>query len=392
MKLYEIGTGYVPIPAQMGAATEIVVENLTRALRKQNIPAEIIDIRAKTRGPIDLPVREVPVPGCFSGTDVKLGLLHKLKRVVYSVCLAAVLREVLKNTQEKIILHFHNQYNLFFFLKLVPAKLRKKALIAYTNHTGIWRLPWEQAENTIKRRYFQEAVCMKQADIVFVLNRETAENVKVHLGVPEERIVLMKNGVDTDTYCPLAMDTREKFGLSGRKVILQVGSVCENKGQLRAVQNLLPLLKADNDLTYAYASGIVEDDYQAQIQKFATENGLTDQIRYLGMVRPGAELNELYNAASLTVLLSQYESFGLVAVESMASGVPVVISGSPADFEKGCLRCDGAHFAEAVQYLLGEASAQLRQDARDYAASNYSWDAVAAAHMEVFRNRMNEYG
>ena len=42
MKIYEIGTGYTPIPAQMGAATEIVVEELTRSLRNNGEDAEII--------------------------------------------------------------------------------------------------------------------------------------------------------------------------------------------------------------------------------------------------------------------------------------------------------------------------------------------------------------
>ena len=110
MKIYEIGTGYTPIPAQMGAATEIVVEGLTRAFLKQNVPVEIVDIRAKNRSETDLPIRETWVPACFSGTDVKLGLMHKLKRVVYSVSLACTLRRILKESDEKIVLHFHNQY------------------------------------------------------------------------------------------------------------------------------------------------------------------------------------------------------------------------------------------------------------------------------------------
>ena len=100
MKLYEIGTGYTPIPAQMGAATEIVVEGLTRAFQKLNVPVEIIDIKATDRADTELPIQEVWVPGCFAGTDVKLGLMHKLKRVVYSLCLTAKLRGVLKNTEE----------------------------------------------------------------------------------------------------------------------------------------------------------------------------------------------------------------------------------------------------------------------------------------------------
>ena len=49
MKIYEIGRGYTPIPAQMGAATEIVVEELTRSFIKNNIDETIIDIKAQKR-------------------------------------------------------------------------------------------------------------------------------------------------------------------------------------------------------------------------------------------------------------------------------------------------------------------------------------------------------
>ena len=389
MKIYEIGTGYTPIPAQMGAATEIVVEGLTRAFVKQNVPVEIIDIKAKDRSETDLPIRETWVPSCFSGTDVKLGLMHKLKRVVYSVSLACTLRKILKESDKKIVLHFHNQYNLFFFLKLTPAKLRARAVIAYTNHSGIWRQDWKQIENTIKKRYFQEAACMKSADLVFLFNEETKQNVIEQLGVAEDRIVMIKNGVDTDTYRPLERDTKEKFGLSGKKVILQVGSVNENKGQLRSVQHLLPMLQADKDLVYAYAGGIVDENYHNQVQIFAKENSLTDQIRYLGMMTPGKELNELYNTAAATIFPSVFEAFGLVAIESMAAGVPVLVDQeSPIDFGEGSVHYDVASFADTISHLLNESIAPLCKAARTNVLNHYSWDAVAVNYAEAFQNRM----
>lgn len=389
MKIYEIGTGYTPIPAQMGAATEIVVEGLTRAFTKQNVPVEIIDIQAKDRAETDLPIREVWVPGCFAGTDVKLGLMHKLKRVVYSVSLAFSLRKLLKDAQEQVVLHFHNQYNLFFFLKLTPEKLRKKALLAYANHSGVWRQDWGEIEETIKKRYFQEAVCMKSADLVFLFNEKTKQNVTEHLGVAEERIIMIGNGVDTATYCPLEQDTKEKFGLSGKKVILQVGSVNENKGQLRSVQHLLPMLQADKDLVYAYAGGIVDEDYDGQVQTFAREHGLTEQIRYMGMMTPGKQLNELYNTAAATIFPSVFEAFGLVAIESMAAGVPVLVDQEgPVDFGEGCVRYDAAHFSDAVSCLFTEEAIPLRKAARSNVLNHYSWDAVAANYAEAFQNRM----
>ena len=115
MKIIEIGTGYTPIPAQMGAATEIVVEELTRAFLKIGQDVEIVDISAQKRAEHDLPIQEVKVPRCFTKTDVSLGIMHKLKRVVYSLALAKHLKKILKSAQEKVVLHFHNQYNAFFF-------------------------------------------------------------------------------------------------------------------------------------------------------------------------------------------------------------------------------------------------------------------------------------
>lgn len=392
MKIYEIGTGYTPIPAQISAATEIVVEELTKAFIKQNIPVEIIDIATDSRAATELPVMEVPVPRVFAGTDVHLGIMHKLKRVVYSVALAGVLKKLLKKAEEKIVLHFHNQYNMFFFLKLVPAKLRKRCLVAYTNHSGVWRLPWSEIEETIRNRYFQEAECMKRADLVFVLNVETKHNAMEHLGVAEDRIVVINNGVNTDVYCPLTAQEREaakaKFGLQNHRVILQVGSVYENKGQLRSAEYLLPMLKENRDLVFAYVGGIVDDAYQQQVKTFAQENGLAEQIRYLGMVSPGKELNELYNTAEATILSSRYEGFSLVSVESCAAGVPVLIDKEgPIRLGAGSVCYTEGTFIQSVKLVLDESGEQLRADARMSALNQYSWNKIAADYAAEFAQK-----
>ena len=392
MKIFEIGTGYTPIPAQISAATEIVVEELTKAFIKQNIPVEIIDIATDSRAATELPVMEVPVPRVFAGTDVHLGIMHKLKRVVYSVALAGVLKKLLKKAEEKIVLHFHNQYNMFFFLKLVPAKLRKRCLVAYTNHSGVWRLPWSEIEETIRNRYFQEAECMKRADLVFVLNVETKHNAMEHLGVAEDRIVVINNGVNTDVYCPLTAQEREaakaKFGLQNHRVILQVGSVYENKGQLRSAEYLLPMLKENRDLVFAYVGGIVDDAYQQQVKTFAQENGLAEQIRYLGMVSPGKELNELYNTAEATILSSRYEGFSLVSVESCAAGVPVLIDKEgPIRLGAGSVCYTEGTFIQSVKLVLDESGEQLRADARMSALNQYSWNKIAADYAAEFAQK-----
>lgn len=389
MKIYEIGTGYTPIPAQMGAATEIVVEELTKAFLKQGVPVEIIDIAATDRAQTALPIREVKVPNCFSGTDVQLGIMHKLKRVVYSIALAGELKKILKKTDERVVLHFHNQYNLFFFLKLTSQKLRKHCLIAYTNHSGIWRLPWDEIEGIIRKRYFQEAECMRKADIVFLLNQQTKENVITHLNVPEEHLAVINNGVNTDVYRPLSEEdkekAKEKWGLKGCRVILQVGSVYENKGQLRSAEYLLPLLKEKEDLVFAYAGGIVDKAYQQQIQQFAKENAVEKQVRYLGILSPGEELNALYNTALATILPSKYESFGLVVIESFAAGIPVMVDADGLiQLGTGSLTYNYEGIAATIERDIlkeGKEYIQLCTIARENAASNYSWSKVAGEYL-----------
>lgn len=394
MKIYEIGTGYTPIPARISAATEIVVEELTKAFMKQNIPVEIVDIASDSRAEHCLPIREVRVPKCFSGTDVQLGIMHKLKRVVYSVALAGELKKLLRNAEERVVLHFHNQYNLFFFYKLVPQKLQKKALIAYTNHSGIWRLPWQEIEVTIQKRYFQETFCMKKADIVFVLNRETKDNLTERLNIPEERLVLIGNGVNTDVYHPLSENEKQavkkKWGLEGKTVILQVGSVYENKGQLRSLEYLLPILQSQDDMVFAYAGGIVDEAYQLQIQEYAKLNKIVEKVRYIGMVAPGCEMNSLYNAATATILPSRYEGFSLVSIESCASGIPVLMDQlGPISIGDGSIPFDGNDFNKQFQNLLNGKYLQLADAARKNAVLNYSWDKISHDYYIAFQNGMS---
>ena len=399
MKIYEIGTGYTPIPAQMGAATEIVVEELTRSLRKNGEDAAIIDMQAGERAPLDLPLSEVKVPAVFTKTDVSLGLVHKLKRVVYSVCLARYLKKLLKNTSEQVVLHFHNQYNLFFALKLIPKKWMKKATVAYTVHSYIWHGAWNEIAADIKRRYFQERYCVQRADMVFVLNENTKHNLLTHVGVAADRVRLVDNGVNTDVYYPVSDGEKEniktKLKVSGKKVFVQVGSVCPRKGQLEALQLLLPLLQKDRDAVFCYAGGLISEEYQAAIAGCAAANGVQEQVIYAGELKPGADINDVYNVAQAMVFPSKAEGFSLVIIEAMSAGVPVMIPHTlQFDLADHCLRYEGEEaFSQrlAAEILNPQAHATLQQEARRVAVERYSWNAVAADYAAEFHRMVSAH-
>lgn len=393
MIIYEIGTGYTPIPARVAAATESVVEELTKAFIEKNQPVEIIDILAQDREETCLPVNEVYVPSFFTKSDVSLGLLHKLKRVVYSVSLAFKLKNILESEDNKVVLHFHNQYNLFFFTKIVSHKLRSKAVIAYTNHNGMWSLPWEKVSNILNRRYFQEIISMENADLIFVLNEATKENIVNNLNIDSENITVIKNGVCTDVYYPVdtseKSDLKKNYNLEGKNVILQVGSVYENKGQARVVEMLAQTLKNNPDLIYAYVGEIVSQEYFDKVKETAVSLGVPDSVVYLGTASPGKEMNNLYNIASATVIASEYEGFPLVCIESISAGVPVLLCSNLAiEIGNGIVLTSVDDIKEKISDCLNNAN--LRLLARNNAVQNYSWNIVADDYLKFFNKNKGE--
>lgn len=388
MKIYEIGTGYTPVPAQVAAATESVVEELAKAYIAIGQPVEIIDISAKNRAQHNLPITEVKVPSVFTKSDISLGLVHKLKRVVYSVLLSFRLKKILKKAADRPVLHFHNQYNLFFFTKLVSERLRSKAVVAYTNHNGMWSLPWDSVKDTLHKRYFQEIAAMKNADLVFVLNSATKKTVEEQLEIEPDKVVLINNGVNTDVYYPLDETKKscikEKYGLSDKTVILQVGSVYENKGQARAIETLAPMLKNNPDAVYAFAGGIVSQEYFDRIMRKADELGVAGRVRYLGAVAPNEEMNELYNLACATVFASEYEGFPLVCVESVSAGVPVMVcSDICVNIAEGCVSADSSEDIEG--FLNSDKYKSVCLAARKNAVENLTWQSVAERYLDYFQ-------
>lgn len=392
MKIIEIGTGYTSIPAKMGAATEIVVEELTKAMVKKRLDVQIVDICDANRKETGLPIVEVKVPAKFTGADVQLGLMHKMKRVVYSILLSGKLKKIIKKNSDNIILHFHNQYNMFFFLILCSKKIKEKVFIAYTNHSYIWHDSWENIESTVKKRYFQEIYCMKKADIVYVLNEKAKGNIEEHLQISNKKVKLINNGVNTDIYYSFQekekQEAKRRHCLHDKKVFIQVGSVCERKGQLTALKLMLPFMKNSEDIIFAYAGGIISADYQEEIIKLAKENKIEQQVRYMGELRPGKELNEFYNLAEAMIFPSKAEGFSLVILEAMSSGVPVFISNNlQFKLAQHCIRfADSTDFEEKIQNLVLDINQQkeLSNKTRNTVLEEYSWDKVTEEYLSCW--------
>lgn len=393
MRIFEIGTGYTSIPADKGAATEIVVDNLSRSLIKLGHDVTVVDIEDPNRLPTDLPILEVLMPKGFGATDEALGIKHKLKRVVYSIKLAGVLKRVLHQLPagDKALLHFHNQYNAFFFYRLVPSSLRSKVAVAYTVHSYIWHDDWDVIEGTIKRRYFQEVDAMKRADQSFVLNDDAISLIAEHVGIDASKLTLIANGVDTETYRPCESsdvdDLESSLGLADMDCIIQVGSVCDRKNQMGALKMVAPLMRERENLAYIYAGGVIDQEYKDSLDAFASSYGISERVIYLGELKPGKELNRYYNLAKCSLFTTKAEAFGLVVIEAMSSGQPVFVDSSLKVDLDGIERYnDGDELRRKISRILDDEIERERMAAaaRTTVLEKYSWDKVAFDYARAF--------
>jgi len=398
MKIIEIGTGYTSVPAKIGAATEIVVQELTTSILNMGYDAIIADIKDKNRTETNLPIEEVYMPQFFSSTDTSLGIIHKLKRILYSISLTYKLHQIIKREKDTIILHFHNQYNLYFFLKLSSKSIRRQVIIGYTVHSYVWFGKWEDIKYTIKKRYFQELYCCKHADKVFVLNDIISNMLVMQYNINPQNIIKVINGVNVNTYNENNVGfedinrIKNKYNLYNKKIVLQVGSICDRKNQIGTLKLLMPIMKKREDVFFIYAGGIIDPIYADNIQKLAEEEDIKNRVIYIGETSPGYQLNLLYSLSNVTIVNSKSEAFALVIAESLSAGRPVFINDTIMQSlsflgEKegqGIIRITN-NFEEDLNKLLTDKKYYIKMQelGRNFIVNEYSWNVAANQYLQA---------
>lgn len=146
-----------------------------------------------------------------------------------------------------------------------------------------------------------------------------------------ERIRLIPPGVDHELFTPGDRDLAKKnLGVEGKKILLFIGRLQPLKAGDTAIRTLAHLIdwgRADPDnirlIMVGGPSGRAGLGEPQRLRKLAEELGVLDSIEFVP-AQPQSELTSYYQAADVCLVPSYNESFGLVALEAQASGVPVV--------------------------------------------------------------------
>ena len=212
----------------------------------------------------------------------------------------------------------------------------------------------------------------------------------VRLGAPRNRITVVPSGVDVDQFSPDGPAAER----GDRPRVLCIGRLVPRKGFDTVLRALVGVPEAELIIAGGPAADeLAGDPEAARLTRLAERFGVADRVRLVGAVaRP--DMPALLRSADLVVCTPWYEPFGIVPLEAMACGVPVVASAvggfldTVVDGATGTLvpprRPD--RLAAAMRRLLAEPFWREAYGTAgvDRARSRYSWDRIAAATLAVY--------
>lgn len=175
------------------------------------------------------------------------------------------------------------------------------------------------------------------SDSIFSTSIEEKRSLIREYGIASRKIEVIYPGVNKKLFYPNPTETLfNETGFSRKnRILLYVGRIEPVKGLMTVVESMAILKNRRNPLADSLRLVVIgggkkgdelsNNQEVSRIQEAIREKGLGGRIAFLGS-RPQGVLKEYYSAADALVVPSLYESFGLVVVESLACGTPVLVS------------------------------------------------------------------
>lgn len=260
-------------------------------------------------------------------------------------------------------------------------------------------------------RDYMESHLASSTDIIISSSFEERSRLNARYGIPVSKQRVIYPGVNKDMFYPVQYNeivSQETGWRDDSLRLLYVGRIEPVKGLMSVVESLAVLKEADppvfRRLKLAVIGGgrkerdFIRNQELQRIQNYIKSRNLEGNVRFLGSKRQ-EELRNYYSAADALVVPSLYESFGLVVVEALACGTPVIVSqvgkmqsivregrsgfsfepGSPVSLSK-CLQ----QFPSSRDNLWDSAS--IRTDV----IHRFSWTKTAAETYEVLSSLLEK--
>jgi glycosyltransferase involved in cell wall biosynthesis len=227
-----------------------------------------------------------------------------------------------------------------------------------------------------------------------------ADELQSYFSSPADKLDVIPNGVDPSPFQSLdgtdLNGFRAQWAQPDEKIVLYVGRVVHEKGIEELIRSAPSVLKSVPQARYIIAGRGPELD---RLRNLVWEMGLSNKVLLPGFIEE-EDRNRLYKVADCAVFPSLYEPFGIVALEAMAAGTPVVVS------EVGGLREVVRHAETGITIYPGDPescawgiihtlqhpkwAAQRVENALLDVEQRFNWDIIARQTADVYTRIVEE--
>jgi glycosyltransferase involved in cell wall biosynthesis len=255
------------------------------------------------------------------------------------------------------------------------------------------------ADTSPPERSGVEAQLVRAADHVIATCRDEVAELTALGGRPDDMSVV-PCGIDPELFRPGGPAAARSLSSGLRHRIVVVSRLVPRKGidDVIAALSLLP----DTELVVAGgppAAALDQDAEACRLARLARSFGVALRVRFLGAV-PRPDVPALLRSADLVACVPWYEPFGIVPLEAMACGTPVVgtavggLLDSVDDHRTGVLvpPHDPWALAQAASHLLANPSlrARMGEEAAARVRQHFTWPQVAHSTLEIYRRFVSE--
>ena len=367
------------LPVTGGAERQ--VERLGKGLVKRGIDVRIVTERKEKDWKGYEVVNGLPV--------VRLSFPHVrlLGALILYIKLALYLFKV---RREYDVIHVHIVKYLAFVGSIVGRVLNKRVVLKFTG--------WEELDRGVLNEGHRKRLVfriidwgIRKADFFVATSREIESSLR-RFGFPDEKIVYIPNGVDTQIFSPVKdrKEIRGKLGIKGDLIALFVGRLVKEKG-------LVYLIDAWGEVVRRFPDAslhIIGDGYLFnELKQRVNRDGLNGKVFFTGFVE---NAQEYMSAADVFIIPSIMEGLSNALIEAMASGLPVVgtaVSGNEdliIDGENGFLipSMDSSAIAGAISSLFDDERRRVSMGemSRRIIEQGFSIDSVVDRYIRVYRD------
>jgi alpha-maltose-1-phosphate synthase len=225
------------------------------------------------------------------------------------------------------VVHCHTWYS---HLAGCLAKQLTGAKLVLTTHSLEPHRPWkvEQLGSAYSASSWIERTAYENADGVVAVSEAMRQDVSRLYGVPDKKIRVIHNGIDLDQYKPTRNPAvLERYGIDPKvPYVLFVGRITRQKGIIHLVRAIRHIHKGVQVVLCAGPPDTEEIGREMDEKVGQARRETTNPVIWIPQIVPKDDIIVLYTHAAIFVCPSVYEPFGIINLEAMACGTPVVAS------------------------------------------------------------------